>query len=174
MRSKPILSIKHEVSGSKALEKALAEIKRTAIYVGIANDSEKNKRKDGAPITNAQLGFIHEFGSPAANIPARPFLVPGVESVKDKIGADLGKAAKAALKGDESGFDAQMKKTSIDAAEAVKSYMKGGDFAPLAPSTIKTRQKKIKAVGGVGASIKPLIDTADLLGSISGIVSKED
>ena len=105
------------------------------------------------PITIAQLGFIHEFGSPAANIPARPFLVPGVESVKDKIGADLGKAAKAALKGDESGFDAQMKKTSIDAAEAVKSYMKSGDFAPRAPATIKTRQKKIKAVGGVGASI---------------------
>lgn len=173
MRSKPILSIKHEISGSKALEKVLAEIKRTSIYVGIANDSEKNKRKDGAPITNAQLGFIHEFGSPAANIPSRPFLVPGVESIKAELSEDLGEAAKSALKGDESGFEKRMEKASLDAAEAVKSYMKGGDFAPLAPATIKARQKKIKAVGGVGSSIKPLIDTADLLGSISGIVTKE-
>lgn len=174
MRSKPILSIKHEVSGSKALEKALAEIKRTAIYVGIANDSEKNKRKDGAPITNAQLGFIHEFGSPAANIPARPFLVLGVESVKDKIGADLGKAAKAALKGNESEFNERLTKTATDAAVAVRLYVKNGDFVSLAPSTIKARQKKIDAVGGEGNTIKPLMDTNDMISAVSGVVFKED
>lgn len=51
------------------------------VLIGIPMST--TERPDGE-ITNAELGYIHEYGAPEANIPARPFLIPGVESVKGK------------------------------------------------------------------------------------------
>ena len=53
------------------------------VMVGIPEDTTTRDDKSG--ITNAALGYIHTYGAPSRNIPARPFLVPGVEAEKDKI-----------------------------------------------------------------------------------------
>nr|DAV51111.1 MAG TPA: virion morphogenesis protein [Caudoviricetes sp.] len=172
MSAKTILSVEHKVKKSKNLKKAFEDIMRSSIYVGIANDSSKNGRKDGAP-TNAQLGYIHERGSPAANIPPRPFLEPGVKSAKEKIEKGLERAAKMAMSGDEKGFEAQMERVALSSASAVKGYMRSGEFAPLSETTIRKRLEKIKKSGGTGSVIKPLIDTASLLNAIDGVVVKE-
>lgn len=173
MSAKTILSVEHKVKKSKDLKKAFEDMMRSSIYVGIANDSSKNSRKDGAPITNAQLGYIHERGSPAANIPPRPFLEPGVKSAKEKIEKGLERAAKMAISGDEKGFEAQMERVALSSASAVKGYMRSGEFAPLSETTVRKRLEKIKKSGGTGSAIKPLIDTASLLNAIDGVVVKE-
>ena len=46
-----------------------------AVYVGIP--SAYTKREDGR-ITNAEIGYINEFGSPKQHIPPRPFLNPAI------------------------------------------------------------------------------------------------
>jgi hypothetical protein len=53
------------------------------VMVGIPESTTERPDKSG--ITNAALGYIHTYGAPSRNIPARPFLAPGIESVKDKI-----------------------------------------------------------------------------------------
>ena len=56
------------------------------VLVGIpeANGSRQDP-EESAPVTNAALGYIHEFGSPRANIPARPFLIPGVRKSTARV-----------------------------------------------------------------------------------------
>lgn len=168
-KAKPILNIEQTVSKVKGLEKAFKKLKQTAIYVGIPYGSKGDARND-SPITNSQLGFIHERGSPSANIPARPFLGPGVESVIDDLRAGMQASAKAIIAEDESGFDAELEKTAIRAVSGVKDYMSSAHFVPLAPATVRARRKKIKSDD---QTIKPLIDTGSLRDAIDGVVVKE-
>lgn len=82
------------------LNQALQRLAKTAVYVGIAAGSKGDTRNDGAP-SNHLLGFVHENGSPANNIPPRPFLVPGLEANREMIVDGLKGAMDCALKGDE-------------------------------------------------------------------------
>ena len=58
--------------------KSIHTLETNRVLVGIPQ--EKNARNDGQ-MTNASIGYIQENGSSANNIPARPFLIPGVEKV---------------------------------------------------------------------------------------------
>ena len=76
--------------------KVLANIRavpQKKLLVGIP--AEENAR--GGEIGNASLGFIHEYGSPARNIPARPFLIPGVQDAEPQAVAMLAKPTGDAL-----------------------------------------------------------------------------
>lgn len=163
-----------KTSKADLLEKGLKEIRKTAVYVGIAKGADQEYRK-GEPISNSDLGFIHEKGSPANRIPPRPFLVPGVASVKDSIKPVMQKAAKAALNGDIANFDKLMERIALKAQVAVPNYVKThqGDFVPLKPKTIEARKRKIKAVRGIGSNITILMDTGQLVGAIRGVVVKD-
>lgn len=172
--SKPrVYTVTIDVDKRKALKAALERMRKTAVYVGIPADSEQEKRPDNAPITNSQLGYIHEYGSPAANIPARPFLRPGVQKVEGSLRKTMKRAATAALAEDEAGFEREMETVALKAETSVKDYMTSGEFEPLAPSTIKKRKSKIKKLGSEDMTIKPLIDTGSLRNSIAGVVVEE-
>jgi hypothetical protein len=56
----------------------IEQLTKSELFVGIPEDSLRD-----TDITNSALGYIHEFGSPANNIPARPFLYPGIEKATD-------------------------------------------------------------------------------------------
>ena len=78
--SKPAaVTVKKTVSKDEDVAKAMASLAKTHILVGIASGSKGDARTDGGP-KNHELGFIHEYGSPSSNIPARPFLIPGVRN----------------------------------------------------------------------------------------------
>jgi phage gpG-like protein len=117
-------------------------------------------RKDNEPINNAQIGFIQEFGSPANNIPARPFLIPGVTSVKERIAEELERGARSALTGTPV-LDEAFHRVGLVAQNAVRAKINNGPFAPLAESTITQRLAR----GRTGT--KPLIDTGQLRNSIT-------
>lgn len=172
-KAKTLVSVKQTSSGVDALSKAFEKLKRSAIYVGIANDSSKNSRKDSS-IKNADLGWIHERGSPASNIPARPFLEPGVLSVKDDMKSGMQAAARAMLDGNESEAEAILQRNAMRAADAVRNYVRknNSSFAPLAPSTLAQRLRKNKKAGG-GSGITILMDTQSLTRAVDGVVVKE-
>ena len=54
------------------IKTALNEINNYRLEIGIF--STKSKRKIQVGVTNAELMFVHENGSPLRNIPARPVL----------------------------------------------------------------------------------------------------
>ena len=49
--------------------KAVSDLATKDVLVGIPDSAPE--RKDGEPISNAQIGYIQETGAPEANIPAR-------------------------------------------------------------------------------------------------------
>lgn len=119
--------------------KSMAELTGKAVYVGIPE--AEATRNDEPEMNNARLGFIHEFGSPLANIPARPFLIPGVENVEKEAGAELGKAASAALTGDSKAADQYLNRAGIVATNEVKRVINSNIPPPLKPRTIRDRWK---------------------------------
>ena len=173
---KTVVSVKR--TAGTPLNDSLKELKKTSIYVGIHRGSDGDDRSDGGP-PNSDLGWIHEKGSPAAGIPPRPFLEPGVESVKDKLADRMGQVITAALKGNEAAMDAYLETAAIEAESAVKGYMHDGKFAPLSPNTIRSRNRsrgtKDKRPGEAEgtASVQPLINTGALRDAIMAMVHKE-
>ena len=138
------------------------ELASTQVLVGIP--AANTSRKDG-PISNAALGYIHEMGSPARNIPARPWLGPPVNRMKDEAAAMLKQAAELRFDGKTPEADQVLNALGLTAQNKVKANLvAGGDpaFAPNAPSTIARK-----------GSDSPLINTAQLLNSITYVLRKK-
>ncbi len=134
----------------------------TAKRVLVGIPQAENARDDGSPIGNAAIGFIQEHGDPEHNLPARPFLVPGVESVHDKSIARLRKAGEAALLGGDP--VPQMTAAGFEAEASVKNLIADVIPPPLAPRTLAER----KAAGFKGET--PLIRTGELRNSITHVI----
>jgi len=147
------------------LEKALAALTENIVYVGIPADN--TNRTDDDPLGNAAIGYIQENGSPINNIPARPFLVPGVQSVADKVAGIFQKAGENALSGDLTAVQQGMNAAGLAAQSAVKRHITEGIPPPLAQSTLAARAARaVKRT-------KPLIDTGQLLNSITYVIRKK-
>jgi hypothetical protein len=143
------------------IEKRIKALEAVEIYVGIP---EQNNSRDGESVTNAELAFIHEHGSPLKNIPARPFIRPAISLPRNQkmIRAQLAVAARAVLAGDESAANRELNKTGLLAANAVKRFLAdfpANQLAPNAPSTIRRK-----------GSSTPLIDSGELRRAVSYIV----
>lgn len=159
---------------------SITNLVKKDVLVGIPSD--ETERNDDGPINNATLGYIHENGSPANNIPARPFLVPGVADAQVRVEQRLRKAAEAALDNQRKKSDNELEAAGMIARDSVKSKINSGDFAPLADATLRARARRGRkgaaaelanraagaAPGTDGA--KPLIDSGQLRNSINYVV----
>jgi hypothetical protein len=171
--------------------KAISELAGKDVLVGIPDSAPE---RTDTPITNAQIGYVMETGSPANNLPARPFLIPGVASVQSRCADRLQKGATAALSGNLAGANAQLTAAGLIAKNAVKLKINEGPFAPLSPRTIAQRKNsrqtksmrkaekdyfKHLAAGKTeqeaqdAAGIKPLINTGSLRNAVTFVVRKK-
>ncbi len=172
---------------SDKLKKIIANINSLVgqtVLVGIPQENTGRDDEDTGPMTNAALGFIHEYGSPANNIPARPFLMTGLRDGQNKFEPRLRKAAGAALDGNTQKMGAEMTATGLIAADSVQRKINSGTFTPLADATLERRAAR----GRKGAELelqrrrdgeqpgtefaKPLIDTGQLRNSITFVIRK--
>lgn len=163
------------------------------VLVGIPED--KSDREDGAPISNAEIGYIAENGAPGANVPARPWLAPGIQDAEPAISRDMEKAVNAAIDKKSAAVDAALNAAGLAGQSAAKAKIRSGDFAPLSPRTVAARYRargsasrrksekaymelaRAAAASGMSladvqsaAGIKPLINSGDFLNSISYVV----
>lgn len=148
-----------------ALQKSIRELTKREILVGIPSD--ETQRKEGT-ITNAAIGYINEFGSPAKNIPARPFLIPGVQRAEGKIEKRLKKSIEHVLDGSKTGMITQMNAAGLEAQNSVRATINKGIMPELSESTLAARRRR----GRTGE--KPLIDTGQLRNSITYILKESD
>ena len=138
------------------ITEALRLLTKTQVLVGIPSDKEPGLGQGGpntrqpSPdnphgLTNAELGYIHEHGAPEANIPARPFLHPGVDRVRTEIAQRLTHAAEQAMLGNigvvEKTFDA----IGLIAQAAVRQTITDQIPPPLSPATVARRMRRTKA-----------------------------
>lgn len=146
--------------------KFLAEMR---VLVGVPGEkTTRNPDQDeaGSPITNAALAYIHDNGAPEANIPARPFMLPGLKKVQTEIAQRLRTAGVSALNGNQDQAERRLEGIGLVAVSSIRATINEGVPPPLAPATIAGRQAR----GRTGT--KPLIDTGQLRNSITYVIRK--
>lgn len=146
-------------------------------------------RKD-TPMDNASIGYVQEFGSPAQNIPPRPFLLPGVRDAKPRVIGRLRQALLYAMAGKKDATIRALHAAGMTAASSVKMRMRTGPFVPLSDATIYQRAHRNTTTGKAGSRkgalkemgrraqglapsseyAKPLIDTAALLKAVTYVL----
>lgn len=132
-----------------------------SVTVGIHEDAGQHA-DDG--ITNAQLGALLNYGNPhntlhgnPAPIPARPWLIPGVESATQ----DIVDVIQEAVAGGAT-LDDTMEQIGAFAAGATQQYMTDLREPPNSQYTIDQK-----------GSSNPLIDTGALRASVTYKVTKD-
>lgn len=136
------------------------------VLIGIpeSEDARNQREADGSPLGNAAIGYIQETGSPANNLPARPFLVPGVEAALPAATAKLKAGAAKALDGQSDAGDKAMHAAGLIAQNSVRATINAGVSPPLASSTLAGRRRR----GRTGTV--PLIDTGQLRNSTTYVI----
>ena len=178
------------------LIKTVTELTTSDVLVGIPK--QNNNRRD-SPVGNAMLARVHEYGSPAHNIPARPFLFPGVKKIRKEAIALMNEGAKEALKMERRvNVDAILTKVGILARNSVVRAITdpAPPFTPLKPATIRARlrrtaagRRKLKQLRARGQTltdwaaetddegtlnIRPLLDTLQMRTAITYVVRKTE
>lgn len=176
-----------KVDRMRELVQQINRLTGKAVYVGVPAEEASREDADPAveqqPMNNATLAYIHDQGSPAANIPARPFLAQGIEENRVAIERRLKKAADEAMRGRRGNVDGALEEVGQTAQAGVRRKINSGGFQPLSDSTLKARarrgrkgaQKELdrRAAGEAPgtADAKPLIDTAQMRNSINYVIS---
>lgn len=125
-----------------ALMNRLNDLAKNEILVGIP---QSEAWVSGQAANNALLGYIHEFGSPANNIPARPFLIPSIEANKEVIANQIKKAANLFMENKEDSGIRQLEKLGGWIRDSIKSKI-GSNIQPaLSPLTIAARNARHKS-----------------------------
>jgi hypothetical protein len=152
-----------------SLRKSLDGLARERVLVGVPSDESARVNDDGSvsPINNAALGYLIEHGSPATNMPARPFLVPGVRDALPTALPHIGQAGARMLASDPDGADREFHRAGLIAQSAVKRKMNLGPFQKLADSTLAARRRR-----GVTRTT-PTVDTANLQAHITYVIRKK-
>lgn len=154
------MPIKESGNGMADIKKAITFFKNNRCLVGIPQ-AKGSRSKD--EITNVELAFIHTYGSPKRNIPARPFIEPAIAQpdVKRKISERMKAAVLHAIDGDTGAALLEMHKAGQYGENAVKDYIGSDNLTPNSEATI--RQK---------GSDAPLIDTGSLRSSVTHVIEE--
>jgi hypothetical protein len=108
-----------------------------------------------ADLTIAQIGTIHEYGAPKANIPERPFLRPALRNGQPQLARASGKLLFEVQNGSLTKF-AALSRLGLLGVRLVQENIVHGEFTPLKPATIARK-----------GSSKPLIDTGQMMQSVT-------
>lgn len=167
------------------LKMRLEALAKQEVLVGIPAETGMARKDETAEsLNNATIGYIMEHGAPEANIPARPWLVPGIEAVKGNIIDQFRKIAKLQMKGDKEAIERGLNRTGMIAQNSVRKLINSGIAPALATSTLQARARRgrkgaraeleaRKTQQGPRVSIgsaKPLIDTGQLRNSITYVL----
>ncbi len=167
--------------------KAIDALTKTEILVGVP--SEKDPRK-GDHFGNAAIAYVQDKGSPAAHIPARQFMEPGIQNVQAEITAQFESAGRLAFT-EPNRVEVILNKIGLMASQSIKAKIQEGIPPPLAPSTIKGRIRRVKGKrrrekiaaaleagtplsrqGGEAGIFTPLISSGNFLNSIMYVLRK--
>lgn len=175
----PVSGVTVVIDRAAEIQKAIHLLAASRVMVGIPATTALRRSEPGQPstINNAALAYIHEHGSPEANIPARAFLKPGVQNAKNEISAGLKVAARLALEGRTDAVDRQLHRVGMMGRDAVKAKITAGPFVPLKPATIAARRRrsagsKYRRKATSAADVRPLIDTAQMRNAINYVIRK--
>jgi hypothetical protein len=145
------------------LAKGLKQLAGTSVEVGVPAAKGTRKGAGGTEeINNAALAYIHDNGSPAMNIPARPFMQPGINDGKAEITRRMAQAGDAALDGRDP--LPALNAVGLVAQNHIRARINDNTPPPLQPATIAARKRR-----GI-TTTRTLVVTGKLRNSISYVV----
>lgn len=179
--------------GFAEIAEALKQLSEKEVLVGFPESEEERlpTEEGGDPEpSNAVLGYIHDNGAPEVNIPARPFMQPGIEEVKDKITDKLAQTLRAVLRGDGiQRVDQGLTQVGFIAMNSIKRTINAGVPPPLSDATLRQRMRGGRKNGGgarKGAAqeldrrwdgqapsvefAKPLVDTGQMRNAVNYVI----
>lgn len=184
---KPKITLKETFNNVSSLSKAMRELTDQDVYIGIPEDENARKEAGHKGISNAYLGYIHEFGVPEKNIPARPHLIPGITDIRKEAGDILEATAKAILDG-QANVSQGLNKIGLLGQNAVRARFVKNDWPPLKDGTLdrkallkdddgnvlkdKKGNKKRKKSRRERERLNPLIDTSQLRRAHTYVIRK--
>ncbi len=163
----------------------LAKLSLNATFVGVPSDKTTREAVESkGPMTNAALAFIHDNGSEAAHIPARPFMLPGIRRAQKYIVNALKQGARDALEGRDPLRALTL--AGMKAQAEIRGVINDGIAPPLAESTLLGRIRKRTSIKGAKKELearaagqtpsldnaKPLIATAQLRNAINYVIRR--
>lgn len=171
--------------GVKQLRDSIELLTKRRLLVGFPEDKSQRTKEDSdePDVTNAALGYIHDNGAPEQNIPARPFMIPGMTDATPKVIQGLTAIAKKLGQGGtEDAVDKGYERVGRAVVIAIKSRINDGIPPPLAESTLLARAHKgdqgamwelswrwAGAPPGVGVG-KPLVVTGQMRNAITFVI----
>lgn len=132
------------VDNAPTLLRRVQALTQHEVLVGVSAAKTMQRRQAGG-VNNAMLAYVHEHGSPARNIPARPFLHPAVRATQAQTRPLLWQAAHDALLGRNPLPSLHRIGLLVrnEAVHWITDWPEG--VAPLKPATIRARLMRTKA-----------------------------
>lgn len=128
------------------------------IQVGVFSSKTKRKETYNVGLTNAELMFIHENGSPLHHLPERPVLDMTIKYGQSLLPSTIQKAIDAYSASGENGAKKEFDKLCLRMENYARDiiYSNDGRLAPNAPSVAERKKGN-----------HPLFDTGQLARSIT-------
>lgn len=185
------LSFDVTADNMRAFADAITELTSEAVMAGFPADEKPREDEEGNPslITNAALGYIHNTGVPELNIPARPFMVEGIESKQTQIVTALEQTGIAALDGDRDATKAGLDSVGMLAQAGIRQKIVDGPFVPLKESTLRGRVQMGGDIGTAAAAelasrragnapnpdnVRPLNATGQMRNAVNYVIRKDE
>lgn len=161
------LGYKHLVAQTRSMDDAVLLVglpgrgsPKEKVQVGQTKSGKAKYAPQG--ITVAELGVIHEFGSKANNIPARPFMAQTYQKDGQTALDYMERQARVVMAGKMDARTA-LNRVGLYYVGRLKNMIRNGSFVENKPATIALK-----------GSSKPLIDTGLMRNSITHVLAKPD
>lgn len=174
------LTVKTDIDINKSKKKMrrdlnVAELERLgrgAVYVGWPESAIHND--DGKAISIAKYARYANYGSVSNNQEPRPFFTEGFYFDKYvERRADLSKQLMKQVAKKQINAKKALELMGIEAVNNVRDAIQTGPWAPNKPSTLARKLAKTKGKRSK-RSPNPLIDTGDMIGSVTYIVAEDE
>lgn len=131
---------------------------RVEITVGVHSDDANHTHGSGEGLTIGDIASIHEFGAPAANIPARSFIRGWFDERQEFIAKTLRTQFQAVVEGKRP-VEQAAERVALAFEGDVKQRILENIPPPLAPATIKRKGSSLALVdrGQLRAAIRAIV-----------------
>ena len=125
--AKPFLKVTSDFT--KQFNNIIKSFKDEQVLVGIPREETERKPDpdEPSPITNAELLFINENGSPINNIPARPVMKIGLANARDAIAEQFKLCAQNILSKGPSAIEIYFNRAGFIASSSIKKAINEQD-----------------------------------------------
>jgi hypothetical protein len=171
-RVKAVIDFRDVDKGWKRMQQLARQAEGSTVKVGVLAGTPKELREnEPTGITNVQLAAIHEYGSPARNIPERSFLRATVDANRGAYNGLIAQMTGLIFDGKLT-VGRALSLLGLKVVADVRARIRKGISPALADSTLRRKLAK----GGPGRGKRnrgksvPLIDTGQLINSITHVV----